>query len=209
VPKRALDSLATRLPVVIVGQPSRSTDVDVVRVADGIGMRLAVDHLVELGHRSIVYVDGGRAPAAAERRNGYQSAMRRQGLADQIRVIPAGEAEEDGAEAAQLIVDSGVPNAILTYNDRSAVGLLDVLVRSGIAVPEDVSVVGFDDSQVARLPYLRLTTVGQDAATLADRAVSRAIARLDQLPIDARQIVLAPHLVIRGTTTGRPAMVSG
>jgi DNA-binding LacI/PurR family transcriptional regulator len=123
-------------------------------------------------------------------------------------VITAGESEQDGATAAQVIADGGVPDAVLTYNDRSAVGLLDQFVRSGVAVPEDVSVVGFDDSQVARLPYLRLTTVSQDAAKLAQLAVGRAVARLDQLPVDGRQIVLPPHLVIRGTTARRHAMVS-
>jgi len=203
VPNRALGALATRLPVVVVGQPARNSEVDVVRVADDAGMRLAVDHLVEGGHRSIVHVDGGRAPAAAERRNGYKAAMRRHGLADLIRVIAAGESEEDGAAAARLLADEGVPDAVLTYNDRSAVGLLDVFVRSGIVVPDDVSVVGFDDSQVARLPYLRLTTVSQDAARLAALAVERAVARLEQHQVDGREIILAPHLVVRGTTSHR------
>jgi DNA-binding LacI/PurR family transcriptional regulator len=208
VTHRALGSLATRLPVVVVGQPARNADVDVVRVADNVGMRLAVDHLVEGGHRSIVHVDGGRAPAAAERRNGYKAAMRRHDLADQLRVIPAGESEEDGAAAARLLAEEGVPDAVLTYNDRSAVGLLDVFVRSGISVPNDISVVGFDDSQVARLPYLQLTTVSQDAARLATLAVERAVARIEQDPIDGRQIVLSPDLIVRGTTSRRD-LVSG
>jgi DNA-binding LacI/PurR family transcriptional regulator len=89
---------------------------------------------------------------------------------------------------------------VLTYNDRCAVGLLDVFVRAGIAVPDDISVVGYDDSPVARLSHLRLTTVSQDAAQLASLAVQRAIARLEGGVVDAREVVLTPHLAVRGTT---------
>ncbi len=88
----------------------------------------------------------------------------------------------------------------MTYNDRSAVGLLDVFARLGVAVPRDTSVVGYDDSQVARLPYLRLTTVSQDAGQLANLAVERAVARLEHEQIANRHVILAPHLVVRGTT---------
>jgi DNA-binding LacI/PurR family transcriptional regulator len=200
LPSRALAGLAERLPVVVVGQPSRVRSVDVVRAADGEGMRLAVDYLVELGHRTICYVDGGRAPGAAERRNGYQAAMLGHRLAEQIRVMPGGETEQDGAEAARILSKQGPPTAVLTYNDRSAVGLLDVFVREGISIPDDVSVVGYDDSQVARLPYLQLTTISQDAAQLAERAVTRLIARMDGNVVGPRQVVLTPHLVVRGTT---------
>jgi len=200
VPARALTVLVERLPVVVVGQPAPNPAVDVVRAADDQGMRLAVDHLVALGHRSIVHVDGGRAPGARARRNGYKAAMRRHGLANAIQVLAGGEAEEDGAAAARRLADAGVPDAVLTYNDRSAVGLLDVFARCGIAVPEDISVVGYDDSQVARLPYLRLTTVSQDAGQLANLAVKRAVSRLEHEQIADREVILTPHLVVRGTT---------
>jgi DNA-binding LacI/PurR family transcriptional regulator len=195
----ALTALAERLPVVVVGQPSPRAAVDVVRADDAAGIRLAVGHLAELGHRRIVHVDGGRAPASALRRNAFRAAMRARKLGDAV-IVAAGEREEDGAAAARHLLDTGPPEAVITYNDRSAVGLLDVFARSGIAVPGDVSVVGYDDSQVARLPYLQLTTVSQDTARLAALAVQRAVARLEAEPIAEREIVLAPHLVIRGTT---------
>ena len=196
-----LSVLGERLPVVVLGQRARSTAVDVVRMADAKGMRLAVDHLVGLGHREIVHVDGGRGPGSADRRNGYREAMRRHGLADRIRIVAGGQSEEDGADAARELTDSGPPpSAVLTYNDRAAVGLLDVFVRAGIAVPDDTSVVGYDDSQVARLPYLRLTTVSQDAARMAQLAVERAVARLQHEDVAQREVVLTPHLAVRGTT---------
>lgn len=200
VPRKTLGALAERLPVVVVGQPSPHPAVDVVRAADAEGMRLAVEHLVQLGHRRIAHADGGRAPASAARRKGYRAAMKTHGLADLSRVIDGGEREEDGAAAARTLAAEGLPDAVITYNDRSAVGLLDVFARSGIAVPGQVSVVGYDDSQVARLPYLRLTTVSQDIAALATYAVQRAVARLENEPVAGREMVLAPHLVVRGTT---------
>ncbi len=204
VPRATLRSLAAQLPVVVVGQPVRQSNdsgaVDVIRVSGEAGMRLAVDHLVELGHRRIVHVDGAGSPGAAERRRGYQHAMRRHRLATVARVLPAGDREEDGAAAAERLLRRGLPDAVLTYNDRSAVGLLDVFARSGVSVPEDVSVVGYDDSQVARLPYLQLTTVSQDVQALGCAAVQRALGRLSAAPVAARQLLLPPHLVVRGTT---------
>lgn len=200
VTRKALGALGERLPVVVVGQPTPHPGVDVVRAADAVGMRLAVDHLVELGHRRIVHADGGRAPGSAVRRKSYRAAMAVHGLTDDIRVLAGGEREEDGAASARTLVGEGLPDAVITYNDRSAVGLLDVFARSGIAVPGAVSVVGYDDSQVARLPYLRLTTVSQDIPTLAELAVGRAVARVENEPVAERELVLAPHLVIRGTT---------
>ena len=192
-----LSALAERLPVIVLGQRSRSRAVDVIRTADEAGMRLAVDHLVALGHGEIAHVDGARGPGAAARRGGYRSAMRRHDLTP--RVVAGGPAEEDGAAAARAL-HAAPPTAVLTYNDRCAVGLLDVFVRSAIAVPGTVSVVGYDDSQVARLPYLRVTTVSQDAAQLATLAVRRAVARLEHEPVSERELVLTPHLVVRGTT---------
>jgi DNA-binding LacI/PurR family transcriptional regulator len=192
-----LSALGERLPVVVLGQPTRSRAVDVIRASDAAGIRLAVDHLVGLGHRAIAHVDGGRGPGAAARRNAYRTAMRRLGRGP--RVVPGGQSEEDGAAAARSLAHVP-PTAVLTYNDRCAVGLLDVFVRAGIAVPEDVSVVGYDDSQVARLPYLRLTTVSQNARHLATLAVRRAVARLEAEPVAERETVLTPHLAVRGTT---------
>jgi DNA-binding LacI/PurR family transcriptional regulator len=195
-----LSALGEGLPVVVVGQRARSSAVDVVRTDDAEGMRLAVDHLVHLGHRDIAHVDGARSPGAAERRTGYRSAMRRNGLADHIHVVAGGPAEEDGAAAARTLIDAGPPSAALTYNDRCAVGLLDVFIRAGIAVPDDISVVGYDDSQVTRLPYVRLTSVSQDAAHLARLAVHRALARLAHEDVTPREVVLSPQLVVRATT---------
>ncbi|MGI8664954.1 MAG: LacI family DNA-binding transcriptional regulator [Jatrophihabitans sp.] len=204
LPPAGLSALAERLPVVVVGQPASAAAVDVVRAADAEGIRAAIGHLVELGHHRIDYVDGGRAPAAAERRAGYRAAMREHGLTADIRVVPGGQYEQDGAAAARQLSEQGLPEAVLTYNDRCAVGLLDVFARLAVAVPEQLSVVGYDDSQVARLPYLRITTVSQDATQLAQLAVGRAVDRIERPAGEyRRELVVRPQLVVRDTTARR------
>jgi DNA-binding LacI/PurR family transcriptional regulator len=92
------------------------------------------------------------------------------------------------------------PTAIVAFNDRCAVGLLDSFIRSGIAVPADVSIVGYDDDHLARLSHINLTTVAQDAPRLARLAVETAIASLDGAREADTELVIPPHLIVRGTT---------
>ena len=200
-----LAQIAARLPVVAVARPVRAAAVDVVRTADVTGAQQAVDHLVALGHRSIAHIDGGQAPGAAERRRGYRHALAAHGLAAGERILRGGLGEDDGARAAQqLLAAPPLPTAVTVFNDRCALGVLDVLRSAGLSVPDDISVVGYDDSRLAGLSTVALTTVGQDVETLTALAVRRAIERLHTDARDQREQVVAPHLVLR-STTGPPA----
>ncbi|MCM4076286.1 substrate-binding domain-containing protein [Paractinoplanes hotanensis] len=96
------------------------------------------------------------------------------------------------------------PTAVTVFNDRCATGVLDVVSRAGIAVPGELSVVGYDDSSLARLAHVDLTTIAQDVAVLARLAVARAIARVEGEPVDRREVVVPPHLVVRGTAAPPP-----
>ena len=204
-PAGYLAELAGRCPVVVVARAVNGRGVDVVRTADDEGLQQAVDHLVALGHRRIAHIDGGRAPGAAQRRRGYRQAMHRHGLDADILIVPGGLGEEDGAEAArQLLATVPSPTAVAVFNDRSATGLLDVFRNAGLSVPQDISVVGFDDSRLARLSHVDLTTVAQDAGRMATLAVARAIDRLDGTPTGGREIVIPPRLIVRGTTAALP-----
>lgn len=203
VPAARLAHLATQVPVVSVARRLRPIPpaVDVVRTADDEGARQAVDHLVALGHRAIAHIDGGRAPGAADRRRGYRTAMHRHGLDDHIRVLPGGLTEDDGARAARtLLAADPRPSAVLAFNDRCATGVLDTFLRAGVSVPGEISVVGFDDTSLSRLAHIDLTTVAQDIPRLAELAVGRAIARLDGEAVPDGESVVAPRLVVRGTT---------
>ncbi|WP_179855260.1 LacI family DNA-binding transcriptional regulator [Paractinoplanes atraurantiacus] len=96
--------------------------------------------------------------------------------------------------------DGGAPTAITVFNDRCATGVLDVLLRAGVRVPEEISVVGFDDSHLARLAHVNLTTIAQDVPAMTRLAVARAVERIDGAEVSHRGIVVPPHLVVRGTT---------
>jgi DNA-binding LacI/PurR family transcriptional regulator len=198
-PARELADLAARMPVVALMRPVRVPAVDVVRTDDRRGLHEAVGHLAGLGHRRIAHIDGGRTLGSADRRRGYTEAMHQHGLAAGIQVLPGGHQDDDGAAAARdLLADP--PTAITVYNDRSAIGVLDTVRRAGLDVPADISVVGYDDSSAARLRHIALTTVAQNAATLTELAVQRAIDRIEGRPVPHREQVVPPHLVIRGTT---------
>jgi DNA-binding LacI/PurR family transcriptional regulator len=203
--ERRIAELATRLPVVVVGRrlSTAGTDarVDALRTDDAAGMRLAVDHLAGLGHRDIVHVDGGPGIKASDRRRGFRAAMRRVGLAGRIRIVPGGQTTEHGATAGVRVrAMSPLPTAIVAFDDDCAFGLIDALRSGGIAVPDGVSVVGYDGSRFSRSPLSNLTTVGQDAAALASLAVTRAVARLEGYEGSDHDVVLQPRLLVRGTT---------
>jgi DNA-binding LacI/PurR family transcriptional regulator len=199
LPARQLGDLAARVPVVALARRTRG--VDAVRSDDAAGASLAMDHLLDLGHRRILYLDGGRAPGAAERRRGYRHAARAAQLPE--LTLPGGLTEREGAAAASAMLESPeLPTAIFAFNDRCALGVLDVLIRSGVAVPQRVSVVGFDDSPLAGMAHIDLTTVRQDSAGLARAAVERLVARLDDGSVDgaAVDITREPTLIVRGST---------
>jgi DNA-binding LacI/PurR family transcriptional regulator len=196
-PAATLAAIADRLPVVALARRIRHRTIDVIRSDDIEGSRIAVDHLVSLGHTRIAHIDGGGELAAEERRRGYRAAMTSYGLTP--RVVHGGITEEDGARAAgELLPDP--PTGITVFSDRCAVGVLDLLLRAGVAVPAEVSVVGYDDSTLARLAHINLTTIAQDTDTMAGLSVTRAVDRVDGTPVAHREIVIPPRLVVRGTT---------
>ena len=199
-PTSFLAELAGRMPIVVVARSVRHRALDVVRTDNAAGLHLAVDHLVALGHSRTAHIDGGRAPGAAERRRGYHEAVRRHGLTDSSHVLPGGPTEDDGAAAARAFLDLHPrPTAVTVFNDRCA-GVLDVLSKAGVSVPGQVSVVGFDDSRLARLSHVGLTTVAQNIGQMSHLAVTRVNDRLDGTDVGERELVVPPHLVVRSTT---------
>jgi len=196
-----LDALGTQLPVVVVGSRVASAALDVVRAADDEGVGQVVEHLVGLGHRDIVHLGGSPGPIGADRRRGYEETMRRFGLGARIRVLPGDHTEAAGARAASALLDGGrPPTAVVASNDRSAIGLLDALWRARVEVPGTISVAGYDDSALAQLAHVALTTVNQDHRAQALHAVRALVERLDEGRTQPREVVLRPRLVVRSTT---------
>jgi DNA-binding LacI/PurR family transcriptional regulator len=202
LPRAAIEELAGRMPVVVVARALRSRTVDVVRTDDVAGTRLAVEHLAGLGHQSIVHVDGQRAPGAPERRRGYRAAMRDLGLDAYARVIPGGLAEQDGERAAaQLLAGPPLPTAVTAvtaFNDHCAAGLMAATRARGVRIPDQLSLVGYDDSHIASLSTVALTTIAQDAPALASKALDLALTEHEHGT--SSETVLPPRLILRQTS---------
>ena len=196
----ALRTLGKQLPTVVIGRRVSADSLDVVRSADAKGIAMVVDHLVALGHRDIVHVTGGPGVISADRRNGYLRAMRRNGLDDRATFVNGDFTENAGLSAAGRLLEDGLPTAVVCANDRIAVGMIDGLRRAGVDVPGRVSVAGYDDSVLARLGHIDLTSVSQQPREQASRAVQDVVQRLDGGRTEAQSSVLLPALVVRGTT---------
>ena len=179
MPAAGLRQLAKRVPVVAVGHGSTRFGCDVVRSAGDLGIAQAVDHLAELGHRSITYLHGRDMPTGRPRHRGYLAAMTQRGLPIDVLELKGGYTEEEGARAAALLLERReLPTAVIANNDHAALGLMISLIRAGVSVPGTVSVTGYDDSRLARLSFLDLTSVKQDPAEIGDLAVDCALSRI-------------------------------
>lgn len=200
-PDAWFEQVRGRLALVRVGRVPSPAGVDVVRSDERRGVHAALQHLTELGHRRIAFLGGGDMPGAAERAKAYRAGMRRLGVAEHVWVLAGDYTDECGAAAArELLVNRSEATAVLAANDWSAVGLIAELARHGVRVPQDLSVVGYDDSDLARRSYVDLTSVGQDPSALAAQAMEAVRQRLEHPeapPIDA---VVEPRLVVRSST---------
>lgn len=199
-----IERAAKSVPVVVASRPADTDLVDTVNNDDRLGATIAVEHLIALGHRHIWHIDGGTGAGAAERREGYETTMRARGLEPNVE---RGEfTEASGVSAAERLFASGLPcTAIFAGNDLSALGALDVVDGIGLRVPDDVSLVGYDNTFVAALRHIGLTSVDQNRERLGEMAVEALIERIEDGRTDARHTVITPTLVARDTSGPPPA----
>ena len=164
---------------------------------------LAVAHLADLGHREIVHVAGPEDwIEAQERERGWREECGRRGLAAP-RVLRGDWTAGGGASIGRRLAAGGAPSAIFSANDQTALGLLAAFAEAGVRVPEDVSVVGFDDIPEAAYFVPPLTTVRQDFGALGERLMHRLAALLSDEAEPAADAALPAALVVRAST--RPA----
>lgn len=201
----AIGKAASAVPVAAIGIPVRIAGVDVVGDDDRLGATLAVEHLAALGHRRIAHIDGGGGAGAAERRHGYETTMRALGLGRFVQVAPGEFTEEGGYVGAQrLLRGDGRPTAIFAANDLAALGALKALEEADLRVPEDISLVGYDNTSLAGLRQISLTTIHQPRRQIGEMAMRALLRRIDRPAARARQVVLPPTLVTRATTAPPP-----
>lgn len=195
----AAAKLSTTLPVVMVAAGLRETaTLHVVAVDQATGARLATRHLIELGHERILHVAGPSEWFDARSRIvGWRDEMTAAGL-EVPPIISGGWDPQHGYEVARTLVrERRLPTAIFAANDSMALGILRAFHEAGVRVPDDVSVVGFDDVEGAGYYEPPLTTVRQPFAAVGQRSIEVLLAALSGAP--ASRTLIAPELVVRAS----------
>jgi DNA-binding LacI/PurR family transcriptional regulator len=169
---------------------------------DRAGATLVVEHLAALGHRRIAMIGDTEERAGADRIRGYRETMTRLGLEREIEVAPGGFSESGGYRAAQSLLGRRArrATAIFLASDLAALGALDAAVDAGIDVPGELSVVGYDNTPFAALRHIGLSTVDQSGSEIGAVAADAVLTRIERPNRPARRIVIAPTLVVRGTS---------
>lgn len=166
------------LPIVTLGVANTDHEPPSVAVDDASGIRAAVEHLVALGHTRITHIAGDTQMIHGVRRlRAFESAMGAAGLLG--RVIPTDFSAEAGADAtAEALSSAERPTAIIYSNDQMAVAGMGVAQERGLRIPDDLSIVGFDDTDVCRYLRPRLTSVHTDARGWGRRAAQVLLAAI-------------------------------
>src|SRR5215218_1234186 len=199
IPTEEIASLARKSPTVIVGRDTQESSLDCVVNDDFSGAEMVVEHLTGLGHERIGHVSGGTGAGAAARRKGYEQAMQRLGL--DSRVVYGEYTDEGGYWGTrQLLGTEPRPTAIFAANDFAAMGTFVAIDEAGLSVPEDVSVVGYDNTYLAELALVSLTSVDQPRRDMGVLAVRLLLERIESGRTEPRREVLKPRLIRRSTS---------
>ena len=199
--RAAIVEAARAAPLVTLTQTPRIPRVDTVVSDNREGAKLVIDHLVALGHTSIAMIADASEHAGAERIDGYKAALNGHRLARQVHVLNAPPTERGGYDATRdLLSQAGPVTAIFAGNDLCAFGVLDALAEHGLQVPRDMSVAGYDNTPVAALRTVWLTTVEQFAADIGAEAMRSVLARIKRRDRPARHLLVPPRLIERATT---------
>ncbi|WP_329577621.1 LacI family DNA-binding transcriptional regulator [Streptomyces sp. NBC_01361] len=203
-----LEQLAGAVPMVVIGRHGQSTRYDTVVDDDLAGAALVVDHLVSQGHRHIAHIehletDPTRSEEMpnARRAEGYRRAMRAHGLADEIDIVSTSYTQEGGyLGARELLARTRRPTAMFAGADVVAMGVLDALSEAGLSVPDDIAVAGYDNTTLAALRQISLTSVDQGGRAIGGNAARLLLERITDRAKPTAQVTLSPTLMPRNST---------
>jgi DNA-binding LacI/PurR family transcriptional regulator len=199
--------IEAQIPTVVVGRPLHVTGVSYVDVDNRGGARSAVEHLIASGRRVIASI-GGPADmvAARDRRNGYHDALTEAGLTVDPTLEATSDFTQDGGIDAMRRLLAARPDidAVFAASDLMAAGAMSVLDAAGRRVPQDVAIVGYDDSPVAATARPPLTSVRQPIEEMGQEAARLLLELVDAADRVPRRVILATELIRRASSAGRP-----
>ena len=205
LPNDVLAKFAQHIPVVVTGRSMKAANLLSLNFDNLQGGKLATEHLINLGHKRIAFINGKDAhPDAIERFNGYKAALKAAKIKFNPDLVVQGEFDElSGVKAVDMLMSNKADfSAIFSANDQMAIGASIALKRLGKRVPDDISLVGFDDLPTSVYSFPPLTTIHQPAYELGQLA---AKSMLSLLAGNKQQAVIpTPQLIVRETTAVCP-----
>ena len=201
--------LSHEMPVVLVDRDLPNVEVDAVLTDNQQGGYLATRHLIELGHRRIACITGPSSiTPSAERITGYREALEEEGIPYDDSLVLTGNYQPDSglqATSTLLSLDSP-PTAIFALNDLMAVGALHAAAKAGRHVPEEVAIIGYDDTELASFMNPPLSTIAQPKTEIGVQATKILARRISNKTFPPYRIILPPELVIRESTSPEPVV---
>lgn len=196
-----------QFPYVLIDQGDPTNRSHVVDSTNWQGAYEATKYLIELGHQRIGIITGlMEITSAGERLEGYKSALTDHNIAFDPDLVAMGDFWQPRAyqAALELMALTNPPTAIFASNDLSAFGAMEAVRESGLRIPEDVSIIGFDDVPQAALVHPKLTTVRQPLDQIGRVAVRMLLEQIDNPGHPPRRVTLATRLVVRDSCASRP-----
>lgn len=194
-------TLSAHLPIILMDRMLKSWTGDWVMHDNETGMQLAVNHLVSLGHKAIAFIDGDPCLSTAqERRKGFEASMQSLDLTPASMTDGVFSVDSGYVQTVSLLRISPRPTAIVAANDLLAIGAMRAIVEAGLRVPEDVSVVGYDDIAFASFIYPGLTTISQSGRSIGVEAARLLLRRLKDPQEIPQRTLMKPKIAIRHST---------
>ena len=209
-----LDQLAKRkIPMVFIDVAPDGPGISLLKVDYQHGIRQGVQHLVAMGHRQIAFITGPPKLHSAQSRLGaFSSSLKECGISPTPKWIIEGDHTLEGGIAAmeKLLAAKPIPTAVMCSNDMTAIGVLHGLYRAGLRVPDDLSVIGFDDIHIAAVTIPPLTTIQMSRFELSHAAFAALRSHVEG-PVQSRQkreYNIATKLIVRQSTGFPPGTMT-
>ena len=200
-----LTAAPTCAPIVNACEWSPKLGVSSVHIDNAAAGADAAEYLISIGHRRIGIITGPQiGPLSRDRLEGATRAAQRHGLEDQLMVIHGDFSIQSGLDAASILIARHKVTAIFCFSDEMAIGALEAVRRAGLSCPQDVSVMGFDDTRFAKFLYPALTTVAQPTREIGREATLMLLEIIKGEQTSPRRVTLPHELVVRKSTAGPP-----